>query len=221
MVLIAPSAHALRRLLQVCEMYAISHSILYNTDKTKCMVFSPKRDMGEPTFILQGERLKLVIEFKYLGVIITSNLKDDIEIGKRSRKIYGAGNTVIGAFKCCNIMCKSTMFRTYMYNIYCIALWCSFSVRSYAKAKVAHNDILRSLCGVPRYSSATALFARYILKNLDMIGRNAMHGLMTRLLASSNSLVRAVCKSEVRVQSRIWHRWSVALGMEWNSIMAM
>ena len=74
---------------------------------------------------------------------------------------------------------------------------------------------------MPRYSSASALFATHNLKNLDVIGRNAMHSLMTRILASTNRLVRAVCRSEVWVQSRIWHGWSVALGMNWNAIMAL
>ena len=221
MVLLAPSAQALRRLLKTCEEYAKDYSIIYNTDKTKCMICWPKSSVGEPVFALQGVSLELVQNFKYLGVIISTNMTDDAELTKKTRGIYASGNSMISSFKSCSTVCKTAVFRTYMSSIYCIALWCSYSVRSYAKAKVAHNDILRSLFRVPRYASASALFVHHNLKNLDVIRRNAMYNLMTRLLASPNSLVRAVCRSEVRVQSRIWHHWSVSLGLEWNTIMAL
>ena len=71
---------------------------------------------------------------------------------------------------------------------------------------------------VPRWESASTLFAEHSVKNLDAIVRTAMHSLMTRLLASGNSLVQAACRSEVRTHSRTWHRWAVALGVDWDVI---
>ena len=45
-----------------------------------------------------------------------------------------------------------------------------------------------------------------------------MHSLMTRLLRPKDALVQAVCRSEVRKHSLIWHRRVVALGVQWNTI---
>ena len=66
MILIAPSARALQTLINVCDLYAKKHDIVYNTEKTKCMIFWPKVDLsGTAKFKLQGETLSIVDEFKY------------------------------------------------------------------------------------------------------------------------------------------------------------
>ena len=85
--------------------------------------------------------------------------------------------------------------------------------------KVAHNDVFRMLMHEPRMTSASTLFALHATKNIDAIQRTAMHSLMSRLLRSSNALVKAAVNSEVRTHSRIWQRWSVALGVQWDTIM--
>ncbi|KAG0710958.1 hypothetical protein GWK47_002394 [Chionoecetes opilio] len=43
MVLLAPTADALQDLINVCQVYAAKHAIVYNTTKTECMVVSPAR----------------------------------------------------------------------------------------------------------------------------------------------------------------------------------
>ena len=43
MVLLAPSKRALQQLLDVCSLYANLHDILYNTEKSYCMICWPKK----------------------------------------------------------------------------------------------------------------------------------------------------------------------------------
>ena len=169
--------------------------------------------------MLQGDFIKVVDQFKYLGYILTSKMSDDAEINKRSRGIYATGNIVINKFRSCRDVCKVLMFKTYWYNVYCCALWCSFKIYSYHKLRVAHNDIFRNLMNVPRFESASELFARQRTCNLDAIVRNSMYSLIRRLLSSENVIVQAVCRSGVRVHSRMWHRWSQALEVDWESMM--
>ena len=183
------------------------------------MVFwKGKLPLDSAKFLLHGDELALVNEFKYLGVIITPTLSDEVEMAKRMRSIYASGNALISNFRKCDVHCKIQLFISFCYNIYCCATWASFRMTSYGKVKVAHNDIFRSLMNVPRWESASTLFAQYAVKNLDALVRTAMHSLMTRLLQSKNRLVQAVCRSEVRTHSLIWHRWAVALGVQWNTI---
>ena len=166
------------------------------------MVFWPKVNISAYTkFWLHGEPLKVVVEIKYLGVYIVNDLSDDVEMGKRARGIYAAGNTLISKFKLCNDACKVSLFKTYCYNVYAIALWASFRVNSYVKTKVAHNDIFRTLMQVPRYESASTLFVEHMAMNLDSISRNAMYSLMDRLLSSTNRVVKAICNSEIPLKN--------------------
>ena len=160
LVLIAPSARALQKLMNICEVYAKMNDIIYNTDKTKCLVCWPKFNAGmNRIFQLQGVKLETVHEFKYLGVLLTDDLSDDAEIKKRTRGVYATGNKIIDNFRKCNDSCKVAMFRTYCYAIYCCALWSSCRVSSLAKIKVANNDVFRMLMQEPRMTSASTLFA--------------------------------------------------------------
>ena len=220
LVLIAPSAKALQNLIKICGKYAKCNDIIYNTDKTKCMIFWPKVAIGNcAKFILQGKILSVVEVFKYLGVYITSNLTDDYEMGKRTREVYAAGNTVISKFRNCARQRKILFCKIYCYNVYGISLWTSYRVSAYAKLKVAHNDIFRALLNVRRSESASTLFVENNTNNLDCIRRIAMNSLMNRLLNSRNSIVEILCNSAVRVHSKAWKCWAVALGVEWEQIM--
>ena len=111
------------------------------------------------------------------------------------------------------------MFKTYCYSVYGISLWCSYRVTSFAKVKIAHNDIFRPLLNVKRSESASSLFLSNHTNNLDVICRNSMYNLMERLIGSNNTIIEALCNSDVRIHSKIWKRWAVALGVEWESIL--
>ena len=150
---------------------------------------------------------------------IDSKLGDDNEMGRRSRAIYATGNTIISKFRMCNDKCKILMFKTFCYNVYCMALWSSYRVRSYAKAKVAHNDVFRSLMNVPRSESASTLFVNHDTNNLDVIMRTACFSLMERILCSDNKIIQALCTSEARTHSKLWKCWAIRLGVEWECIM--
>ena len=122
------------------------NDIIYNTDKTKCLVCWPKFNAGmNRIFQLQGVKLETVHEFKYLGVLLTDDLSDDAEIKKRTRGVNATGNKIIDNFRKCTDSCKVAMFRTYCYAIYCCALWSSCRVSSLAKIKLVQNDMFRML----------------------------------------------------------------------------
>ena len=148
-----------------------------------------------------------------------SNLSDDYEMGKRTRLIYTVGNTILSKFRNCDESSKILLFKTQWYNVYSSALWSTFRVGSFAKLKVAHNDIFRNLFNVKRCESASNLFAEKRTNNLDAICRNSMNSLMNRILDSPNSIIQVLCNSEVRVHSRIWKHWAINLGVMWDQIM--
>ena len=216
MILIAPSRRALQVLLNTCSVYAAHHDIIYSTEKSFCMICWPKRFLYKfiPDFFLQNDKLDFVNEYKYLGVLFNDKINDDAEICKRMRNIYATGNMVCRKFANCTNNCKILMFKTFFSQIYCCSLWASYKLASYSKAKIAHNDIFRSLLQVPRYESASALFANNRVSNLDAVVRSSYYSLMCRVKSSANIIVAALCNSEARLHSRLWERWSAALGRD-------
>ena len=69
-VLISDCPLKLQELINVCERWAVRNSMAFKTSKCEVMVFNgaPKTD----TFTLNGDRLKIVDCYKYLGVNLTS-----------------------------------------------------------------------------------------------------------------------------------------------------
>ena len=216
MVLIAPSRRALQALLNICSIYAYAHDILYNTEKSFCMVCWPKKFLFKfsPIFYLQSDALLYVDSYKYLGVMMNNNLTDDEEICTKIRGIYATGNMVIRKFAKCDMNCKILMFKTFFSSVYACGLWCSYKVITYSKIKVAHNDIFRSLMNVLREESASTLFAQHHVNNLDVVLRKCYYSLMCRVNSSDNIIVSALVNSQVKVHSRLWHRWGLALGRD-------
>ena len=89
MVLLAPSKRGLQLLLDLCSSYAFLHNILYNTEKSYCMIYWPKRFLYKfiPEFFLQGEKLDYIDVFKYLGVMLNDKGTDDDEMNFRMREL--------------------------------------------------------------------------------------------------------------------------------------
>ena len=85
---------------------------------------------------------------------------------------------------------------------------------SYARVKISHNDIFRSLLNVPRWASASRLFVEHHVNNLDSLIRNNYYSIMTRVVNSVNPIVSSLVNSDVRIHSCMWRRWGLALGRD-------
>ena len=89
-VLCAPSPSALQKLINICESFAQENGILYNIKKTKVMCFKPKcwKKIYIPSFTLCDNILSVVSNEKYLGVILSDEIKDDKNLMRQLRCIY-------------------------------------------------------------------------------------------------------------------------------------
>ena len=84
----APSAIALQKLLDVCYEYGITNDLIYNPLKSVCMVFKPRRfKLYCPTVAIGDECLKYVDSFKYLGFVFSENKKDDADMLRQLRSL--------------------------------------------------------------------------------------------------------------------------------------
>ena len=81
-VMLAPTVNALRRLLAVCDDFADRFNISFNAQKSKCMIFPPRRrgpiprQINMPTFQIGNSPTELVTSYCHLGYVITNQLLD-------------------------------------------------------------------------------------------------------------------------------------------------
>ena len=116
--MLAQSPDALKQLLKICENYACETSILYNVKKSVCMYIKTNRwsDLQPQQFVLCGNILDNVKEYKYLGVFICDSTSDNRDIKRQLCAINGRGNMLLRKLGKCSDNVKHNLFKTYLRN---------------------------------------------------------------------------------------------------------
>ncbi|XP_028042702.1 uncharacterized protein LOC114252428, partial [Bombyx mandarina] len=84
---------------------------------------------------LNGTPLRRVDKFKYLGHFVTSDLRDDADIERERRALSVRANMIARS------------------------LWVLCSQKQYSALRVQYNNAFRVLLGLPRFCSASGMFA--------------------------------------------------------------
>ncbi|XP_022838068.1 uncharacterized protein LOC111365105 [Spodoptera litura] len=211
MVLLSPSINALRKLLCICESYARAHGLKYNAKKSELMVFQTgtKVYSSVPPVILCGTPLKRVTHFKYLGHWVTDDLCDNMDIDRERRALSVRCNMLARRFARCTPPVKVTLFKAYCQSFYTCSLWANYTQRAYSALRVQYNSAFRVLLGLPRFCSASAMFAEARTDDFFAIIRKRGVSLLDRLRGSTNSMLRVLSE-----------RWDLPLLKVWMKLHA-
>ena len=106
-----PSVRWLQRILDVCQTYAESHGIVFNCNKTVSMTFKAKsaKSIATPLLKLGGQYVKSVDQYKYLGIVLDTELSDDKDIQRQLRYQYCAANKLRASFSRCSNAVKNVL----------------------------------------------------------------------------------------------------------------
>lgn len=192
MVLLSASPCGLGQLLGICEQFASSHGLIYNVKKSECMVFQVrgKHLPPVPPIRLYGTPLDRVESFKYLGHVVTSDLKDDADIERERRALSVRANMVARRFARCSAEVKVTLFRAFCTIFYTSSLWISYTQKRYNALRVQYNNAFRMMMGLPRYCSASGMFAEARVDCFYTTMRKRCTSLSRRVRDSSNIILR-------------------------------
>ena len=210
MAIMAPSANALQVLLNHCDEYARCHDIIYNVKKTVCMCIRPKKFRCDLNIDirLSGYVLKYVSTCKYLGVFISNDRKDDLDVRNQTRNLYSRGNIIIRNFSKCSEQVKCHLFSSFCTSFYCAPLWHHCTIESLRRMKVAYNRIFRILLGLEYRISMSNAFVTRGLNPFIVIVRKLIVSLRKRLLNSENTLVKTIVDSLYFVNCKLVEKWT-------------
>ena len=94
--LLAPSRQAMQKLLDICAKYAFSWCILYNERKSKLMYFGKGfESFSCAPITLNNSPLEFVQEWKYLGVLMKSNINFTCSVNKSRCSFFRSTNSVL------------------------------------------------------------------------------------------------------------------------------
>jgi len=102
-VLLAPSANAMRRMLLCCDSYVSDYNIIFNASKSNCIHFSPKGHNRKlfgsiPTFSVCSQPIEMVKQWSHLGHIISHDMDDRYDIMRCHDSLVRQINNVICFF---------------------------------------------------------------------------------------------------------------------------
>lgn len=194
MVLLSASVCGLRRLMTICENYAADHGLRYNVKKSQCMVFQggARKVIEMPPIKLNGSPLERVEIFKYLGHFVTPTLKDDADIERERRALSVRANMIIRRFARCSKDVKLTLFRAYCTTMYTCSLWTDYTQKSYNALRVQFNNAFRMLLALPRYCSASTMFAEARVDCFHATMRKRGASLVRRVRGGANTMLAAL-----------------------------
>ncbi len=153
-VILAPTASALRILLSVCDNYAKEYSISFNAGKSKCLVILPsnRRFLNDLvkrcTFHVGDNPIEYVDSFVHLGHIITNQLIDDDDILKGRNNFVGQVNNVLCFFSKLKSCIIYRLFQSYCMSMYGCELWV-LSNKHISELCVAWRKSLRRVWRLP------------------------------------------------------------------------
>ena len=121
------------------------------------------------------------------------------------------GNMLVRKFSFAPIEAKIQLFKSYCYPIYGCALWRQAFQNSIRKLTVSYSDTFKRLINVSRYTSSSLAFAMNATDHINVVFRKFAHSLMSRVIASPNSIVIAIVNSDAYHQSPLMDKWESML----------
>jgi hypothetical protein len=128
-VILAPTATAMRRLLAVCDEYAREYNISFNASKSKCMIIVPSSrrrisdGISKCSFFIGNKLIEQVDSFAHLGHAISSKLNDDADIMRQRTHFISQTNNVVCYFNKLDTFVRNSLFRSYCNSFYGCELW--------------------------------------------------------------------------------------------------
>lgn len=195
MVLLSASICGLRKLLSTCTDYAHGHGLKYNGKKSQYMVFQASgvsSPMNIPNIDLDGVTIDRVEQFKYLGHLLTEDLKDHADMDRERRALSVRANMIARRFSRCTMGVKVTLFRAYCSSLYTCGLWADYTERAYSALRVQFNNAFRAVLGLPRFCSASGMFAMAHTDCFHASMRKRCASLVRRVRASPNAILAMI-----------------------------
>ena len=121
------------------------------------MTFKTKnaRSTAIPVLKLGGQYVNSVDQYKYLVILLDTELSDDKDIQRQLRYQYCATNKLRASFSRCSNAVKSVLFRSFCTPMYVSQLWCNFRKSCMQRLRVAYNFGCRALYNLPWRASVS------------------------------------------------------------------
>ncbi|XP_060810083.1 uncharacterized protein LOC106141058 [Amyelois transitella] len=150
------------------------------------------------------ERLSSTYIGCHVGETCINNISYADDMVLLSPSIGAALKKLLHIFARCSKQAKLTLFKAYCQSFYTCGLWVDFTQRAYGALRVQYNNAFRMLFGVPRFCSASSMFAEAPTDCFYTIIRKRCASLRARVRGAANTVLSVLAD---RWDSPLFCRW--------------
>ena len=191
------------KLLNICSSYATELGLSYNANKSHSLCFKARAMKFERSTLYVGQMsIPNVTHYRYLGINISVK-NCDLDLKRQKRRFYVKTNKLLRKFVKCSPDVKYYLFKTYCCNLYCPPFWYDSTKTAVKNLKVANNNSLRRLLGLPSHNSASGMFVNLNIPSFEELIRKHVYNFRNTLETSDNVIIRGIYLSHFPLQSDI------------------
>ena len=125
-------ASSLRKMLDICSSFAMSHKLEFNASKTQLICFTaPGVSPTLPSIFFNDVLLTYSEQIVHLGHILSKTLDDSADIMRATREMNRKANSLIYTFQSIDPFIKTFLLKSYCLSLYGCCIWslCAPSLR--------------------------------------------------------------------------------------------
>jgi len=200
LVLLAPSANAMRCMLRICDEYAAQFKVVFNASKSKCLCCHPNGTPKHatqaaclPFFLIGSQQIEFVDKWPHLGHIITNDCIDTDDILAKRSSLIGQINKVLYNFPKVDCQTKTRLVKAYCTSFYGAELW-DLSQHNIESICTAWRKGIRRIWHLPNTTHST--FIPDISDTLPLLDMFYMRmvNFIYKCLRSESSLVSSIAR---------------------------
>ena len=162
------------------------------------MTFKAKsaRSTATPVLKLGGQYVNSVDQYKYLGIVLDTELSDDKDIQRQLRYQYCAANKLRASFSRCSNAVKNVIFRSFCMPMDASQLCGNFRKSCMQRLWVAYNFGCRALYNLPWGASVSSHQVQCNIPTFEALPRKYKYLFLERCRKSNNVWSRALMQSD-------------------------
>jgi len=113
LLLLSASVIELQCMLDICSQVGSQLSILFNSNKSKCLVTGPNKMNNLAELTLNGNKLQWADKIKYLGIRLPPSKYFCIDLDETRRKFFMSVNSILSKCKYTNDLVKLQLMESH------------------------------------------------------------------------------------------------------------
>jgi len=154
------------------------------------------KSTATPVLKLGGQYVKSVDQYKYLGILLDTELSDDKDMQRQLRYQYCAANKLRASFSRCSNAVKKVLFRSFCTPMYASQLRCNFSKSCMHRMRVGYNFGCRALYNLPWRASVNSHQVQCNIPTFEALLHKYKYLFLERCRKSNNVWLRALMQSD-------------------------